>query len=153
MTDYKANRDLVKKIKPKKIQYIIISHLHQDHQGLLPPLYAKGCQAHIYIPKGSLPIMRLMLNDSVKIMQQDSDRLKRKHGIKAPALANSSDVEKVLDRCIEVCYNCPTQIADGVSFTYYPAGHIIHSAQVYVELKEGYITKRVGYTGDIGSLV
>ncbi len=152
MTDYKANRDFVKKIKPKTVQYIIISHLHADHMGLLPPLYAKGCQAHIYIPKGSLPIMRLMLNDSVKIMQQDSDKLKRKHGIKAPALATPQDVEKVLDRCIEVCYNCPTRIADDVSFTYYPAGHIIHSAQVYVELKEGYITKRVGYTGDIGSL-
>ena len=57
-------------------------------------------------------------------MQQDSDKLKRKHGIKAPALATPQDVEKVLDRCIEVCYNCP-RIADDVSFTYYPAGHII----------------------------
>ena len=94
--------------------------------------------------------MRLMLDDSVKIMQQDSDKLKRKHGIKAPALATPQDVEKVLDRCIEVCYNCPTRIADDVSFTYYPAGHIIHSAQVYVELKEGYITKHEA--GDIGSL-
>lgn len=152
VSDYKANRDFVKKVKPREIHYIIISHMHQDHTGLLPPLYAKGCQAHIYIPKGSISIMRIMLNDSVKIMQQDSDRLTRKHGIKASALATPQDVEKVLDRCIEVCYNTPMQIAEGVTFTYYPAGHIIHSAQIYLELKEGYVTKRVGYTGDIGSL-
>ena len=152
VTDYKANRDFVKKIKPKEVHYIIISHLHADHCALLPPLYAKGCQAHIYIPSGSLPIMKLMLEDSAKIMQQDSDKLTRKHGIKAPPLATLQDVEKVLDRCIEVCYNLPMQIAEGVTFTYYPAGHIIHSAQIYLELKEGYITKRVGYTGDIGSL-
>lgn len=152
VTDYKANRDFVKKIKPKEVHYIIISHLHADHCALLPPLYAKGCQAHIYIPSGSLPIMKLMLEDSTKIMQQDSDKLTRKHGIKAPPLATLQDVEKVLDRCIEVCYNLPMQIAEGVNFTYYPAGHIIHSAQIYLELKEGYVTKRVGYTGDIGSL-
>lgn len=152
VTDYKANRDFVKKIKPKEVHYIICSHLHADHIGLLPPLYAKGCQAHIYIPSGSLPIMKLMLEDSAKIMQQDSDKLTRKHGIKAPPLATLQDVEKVLDRCIEVCYNLPMQIAEGVTFTYYPAGHIIHSAQIYLELKEGYVTKRVGYTGDIGSL-
>ena len=152
VTDYKANRDFVKKIKPKEVHYIICSHCHSDHIGLLPPLYAKGCQAHIYIPQGSLSIMRIMLNDSVKIMQQDSDRLTRKHGIKATALATPQDVEKVLDRCIEVCYNSPMQIAEGVTFTYYPAGHIIHSAQIYLELKEGYVTKRVGYTGDVGSL-
>ena len=150
--DYKANRDFVKKIKPREVHYIICSHLHADHIGLLPPLYAKGCQAHIYIPQGSLPIMRIMLSDSVKIMQQDSDRLTRKHGVKAPALATPSDVEEVLVRCIEVCYNMPMQIAEGVTFTYYPAGHIIHSAQIYLELKEGYVTKRVGYTGDIGAL-
>ena len=150
--DYKANKDLVKKIKPREVQYIICSHLHADHIGLLPPLYSKGCQAHIYIPEGSIPILRIMLEDSVKIMQQDADKLARKHGIKASPLATIQDIEKVLDRCIEVCYNTPIQIAEGITFTYYPAGHIIHSAQIYLELKEGYITKRVGYTGDIGSL-
>lgn len=152
VVDYKSNKDLVKKIKPREVRYIICSHLHADHIGLLPPLYSKGCQAHIYIPEGSIPILRIMLEDSVKIMQQDADKLARKHGIKASPLATTQDVEKVLDRCIEVRYNLPTDIAEGVTFTYYPAGHIIHSAQVYLELKEGYITKRVGYTGDIGSL-
>ena len=120
VVDYKANRDLVKKVKPREVQYIICSHLHADHIGLLPPLYAKGCQAHIYIPYGSLSILRIMLEDSVKIMQQDADKLAHKHGIKASPLATPQDVEKVLDRCIEVQYNEPIQIAEGVTFTYYP---------------------------------
>ena len=152
-TDYRMNRDQIKKIKPNQIDYIVLSHCHIDHSGLIPTLFAKGCHAHIYVPEGSIPFLRLLWYDSMKIMQADCEKLIKKHGIKASSLYNESDIERALDRCIEVPYHHPRRIAPNILMVYYPAGHIIHAAQVYLELQEGYVTKRIGYTGDIGGVM
>lgn len=149
VTSYKANAEQLKRIKPTEIDYVILSHLHVDHSGLIPALFARGCHAHIYVPVGSLPFLKLLWLDSMKILQSDSMKLS-KHGIKASPFYNEEDIDKALMRCIEVEYNKPYEINSDMIFTYYPAGHIIHSAQVYLVLKEGSITKHIGYTGDIG---
>ena len=153
VADYKANKELAKKIKPKDIQFIICSHLHNDHIGLLPVVYHIGCQAHIYIPAGSKELMKIMLEDSVKIMISDALRLEQKHGIKVAPLATEEDIERVINRVIEIPFENPhTFYADKsneLQFTYYSAGHIINSAQILLSIYEGYTLKRIGYTGDI----
>lgn len=150
MTSYRQNKEAVKKVKCKEIDYIVLTHCHLDHHGLCPALFAKGCHAHIYAPQGSISFIKLMWEDSLKIHLQDCQKLQSKHGIKANPLYSPADIENALNRIIEVPYNAPYQINDSITLTYYPAGHILHSAQVYLELKEGNIIKRVGYTGDIG---
>lgn len=149
VADYKANRDQLKKIKPKSIHGVIITHCHADH--LLGILLAvnMGMKAYIYVPQGSLPIIKIMLEDCVKILIQDSTKLQNKHGIKAPPLATQQDIEKVLSWIIEIPFNQPTEIVGGAKLILYDAGHIINSAQCVLELKESkYITKRIGFTGD-----
>lgn len=150
MTSYRQNKDAIKKIKSKEIDYIILSHCHLDHHGLCPALLAKGCHAHIYAPEGSTQFIKLMWEDSLKIHLQDCQKLQNKHGIKANPLYSPTDIENALNRIIEIPYNAPYEINDSITLTYYPAGHILHSAQVYLEFKEGNIIKRVGYTGDVG---
>ena len=149
VADYRANRDMMKRIKPKTIHGVVISHHHQDHcAGLLIGVHM-GMNAYIYVPQGSLPIMRIMLEDCVKIMESDSTKLQNKHGIKAPPLATLEDVDKVMSWCVEVPFNKPYEIVGGAKLTYYDAGHIINSAQCVIEIQQGYITKRIGFTGDI----
>lgn len=150
LTTYKSNLKFLRKIKPTKIQYLILSHLHIDHSGMICALFAKGCQAHVYIPAGSKGLLKLLWADSLKIMQSDCLKLERKHGIKAPPLYSEADIDRALDRCIEVNYYSEYQINSEMSFVYYPAGHIRHSAQIELTLRDGNITKRIGYTGDIG---
>ena len=60
MTDYQANKDFLHKIRVKDIQYIILSHCHVDHSRLIPAFFAKGCQAHVYVPTGSTPLLSLL---------------------------------------------------------------------------------------------
>lgn len=150
MTSYRQNKDQIKKIKCKEIDYIVLSHLHIDHTGLVPSLFAKGCHAHVYAPLGSIPFLKLMWEDSLKIHLQDCQKLQNKHGVKASPLYSPADIENALNRIIEIPYNAPYQINEDITLTYYPAGHILHSAQAYLEFREGNIIKRVGYTGDIG---
>ena len=150
MTDYQANKDFLHKIRVKDIQYIILSHCHVDHSGLIPALFAKGCQAHVYVPTGSIPLLRLLWADSLKIHQSDCLKLQKKHGRKFAPFFTEDDVDTALSRCIEINFNEETALNQDVKFEYLSAGHIIYSAQIYLELHQGYQIYRVGYTGDIG---
>ena len=152
MTDYQANKDFLHKIRVKDIQYIILSHCHQDHSGLIPALFAKGCQAHVYVPTGSIPLLRLLWADSLKIHQSDCLKLQKKHGRKFAPFFTEDDIDTALGRCIEIGFNEETALNQDVKFEYFSAGHIIYSAQIYLELHQGYQIYRVGYTGDIGGL-
>ena len=148
-TNYKANLAQLKKIKIPEIDYIILTHCHIDHSGLIPALYARGCHAHVYVPKNSKKFLRLLWEDSMKIMISDCQKINR-HGLKATPFYDMADIENALGRCIEIDFNSEYQINSDMSFQYYSAGHIIHSAQVVLTLYEGNIIKRIGYTGDIG---
>ena len=150
MTDYQANKDFLHKIRVKDIQYIILSHCHVDHSGLIPALFAKGCQAHVYVPTGSIPLLRLLWADSLKIHQSDCLKLQKKHGRKFAPFFTEDDIDTALGRCIEIGFNEETALNQDVKFEYLSAGHIIYSAQIYLELHQGYQIYRVGYTGDIG---
>ena len=147
-TDYKLNMAQLKKIKPKEIDYIVISQPHTDHVALTPALYARGCQAHIYIPKGSKLFLKLLWEDSMKIFTQDCQRLNNK-GTKATPFYTQENIDRALDRCIELEYNT-ISLNEDINLRYIPAGHIIHSAQVYLDFHEGSIHHRLGFTGDIG---
>ena len=107
VTDYKLNQKQLKKIKPKEIDYIILSHLHSDHSALLPALYARGCQAHLYAPYGSKILLRLLWEDSLKIMIQDCTKLQNA-GYKASPFYSQEDIEKALNRDIAVSYTHQT---------------------------------------------
>ena len=150
MTDYQANKDFLHKIRVKDIHYIILSHCHVDHSGLIPALFAKGCQAHVYVPTGLIPLLRLLWADSLKIHQSDCLKLQKKHGRKFAPFFTEDDVDTALGRCIEINFNEETALNQDVKFEYFSAGHILYSAQIYLELHQGYQIYRVGYTGDIG---
>lgn len=150
ISSYKANQQQLKKVKPTDIDYIILSHCHVDHSGLIPALFARGCHAHVYVPKNSKKYLYLLWQDSMKIMQSDCEKL-NKHGIKASPFYNLEDINKTLGRCIEVGYNYEYAMHESIKFQYYAAGHIICSAQIVLTLIDGFVKKRVGYTGDIGN--
>lgn len=150
MTDYKLNREMVKKIKTRDVDYILGHECHIDHTGLIPYLFSKGSKAHIYFPKGSTEILRLLWQDSMKIFTADCQKLQRKRGMKATPYYTQKDVESALNRIIEIDYNVPYQINEDITITYIPSGHLIYSAQTMIQIKEGSVIKRLLYTGDLG---
>lgn len=148
--DYQRNKDLLKSLRVKDIQWVILSHCHGDHGSLAPALYAKGCQAHLLVPKGSVPFLKLLWEDCLKIHQSDCLKLTNKHGKGYSPLYTADDIETALNRCIEVNYHQKVHLTKNIWFEYYPAGHIIHAAQVYLSMTQGYQEYRVGYSGDVG---
>lgn len=153
MTDYRLNREMLKKIKVSDVDYILGHECHIDHTGLIPYLFSKNNKAHIYFPTGSTEILRLLWEDSAKIFTADCQKLQRKHGIKATPYYTQKEIESALNRIIEIDYNTPYQINEAITIAYIPSGHLIYSAQTMIEIKEGNIIKRLLYTGDLGGVV
>lgn len=149
-TNYKKNRELLKKIKPREIDWLILHEAHIDHTGLVPALYAKGCQAHILVPKGTIPFLKVLWEDSCKIMGQDTQKLNSKRSIKAGAFYTQEDINAALNRCIEIDTEISYMLTENIKLTYYPSNHIIHACQLSLEFKQGYQKKVLNFTGDIG---
>ncbi len=76
--DYKINNRRFD-FKPAEIDYIFLLHNHIDHCGLIPRLYADGCNAEIIVPNGNKEIFRIMTHDSAFIMSKDVETLQRKY--------------------------------------------------------------------------
>ena len=147
--DYKINSDKFP-FKPKNIEYIFLNHVHIDHSGRIPALYAQGCTGKIICPKGSKDLFRMLAYDSAYIIERDCEWLSRT-GMKATPYYKADDVYTALDNLQE--YECDVvhQLTDTISFRFVSSGHIINSAQLELWITEGRQTKKILYTSDLGN--
>jgi len=155
LEQYKENnRNL--KFKVKKIEYIIISHKHLDHIGMLPILYYRGCKAKIYMPKNSKDYIEIALKDSLKIMESDVDYLNKisKKNTKYKYLFDKNSIQKVLDSIVEVDFNEKIQLNEYFKIRFSSAYHIFNSAQIelFIKDKDKNYRKKIIYTGDLGNI-
>src|SRR5690606_22551019 len=58
----KMNRDFG--FKPESVDYVILSHAHIDHSGLLPRLVSQGYKGIIYCTPQTRELCALILEDS-----------------------------------------------------------------------------------------
>lgn len=149
-TNHRKNQELLKKIKPRDIDWIILHESHSDHTCLIPALFARGCQAHIIVPTGTTDFLRILWEDSYKIMTQDTLKLNHKHNIKASPFYKQEDIEVALNRCIEINPMVSYNLTNNITLKYYPSNHIIHACQLSLEFKQGYQKKVLNFTGDVG---
>lgn len=138
---------------PLKVDYVILSHAHIDHSGLLPRLVSEGFKGKIFTTPATKSLCEIMLMDSAHIQEQDvkyvnKRRKKRGEELLAP-LYDQSDVEKTLALIHTVRLHNEFKIDDEVSFHYTDAGHILGSASVHLTIKEER-EKKLTFTGDIG---
>lgn len=149
---YRVNHEKMKGLRPKDIDFILISHANIDHCGALPWLFAHGCTAKVYIPRGNRDLIFTMLYDSAKIMLSDSLKLS-KHNMNSTPLYDENDIKKLESFVEEIDFGKVVKLTDNVSFKMISAGHIVNSSQIVLYYDEGELVKRIVYTGDIGSPV
>lgn len=145
----KNNRDL--KFKPKEITSVLLTHAHADHSAAIPRLYKLGCKANIYVVKGSKKLLKEMWLDSAKIMSRDSISLNKRYNRKFTPIYTEDDVFKALSRIVEVDYNTPINIGKYSEVNFIPSGHIIHSAQIDLLIKDKNYNKRMLFAFDLGN--
>ena len=133
---------------------IILSHGHLDHCGRLPMIVRRGYDRAIYCTPATAEVARIVLLDAGKIQEEDADYLNRRE--RAPGqepvepLYRVSDAAAVLKLWKRVHYGEKTDLGNGVSFTFFDAGHILGSAYVALEWSQNGQAKRMLFTADVG---
>ena len=153
LEDYKINsRNL--NINLKKIDFIIIGHVHADHTMLIPRLVANGCNAKIIVPKGSKGFLELLGKDSAFIVERDCQMLERKYKRTFHRIYTPSDVDKMLSYIEEYPMGEKIELNDRLTIRYIPAGHILNSAQIelWVKNEKKNKTVKILYTSDLGNI-
>lgn len=150
--NYKDNCAIMNKIKPKKIEMVIIGHNHIDHIGLIPMLFARGnYDVKIIAPKDSKSILKEMWLDSSYINQRDCESLNRKNEKSYTPLYTESEVEMALRNVIEIEIGNIVKIDDNVSIRYTPSGHILRACQTELYINGGSHTRKILFTSDLGN--
>ncbi len=120
------------------VDAILVSHAHMDHIGTLPVISKAYPQAPIYMTAMTGDLARVLLSDSLKIMNRWEGEI--------PHYAQE-DVTATLNRIRPLNFRSPFSIFDQMTVTLYPAGHIAGAACVYLETGEGTLF----YSGDFCS--
>jgi metallo-beta-lactamase family protein len=139
----------------KAIDFVVLSHAHIDHAGLLPRLVKKGYRGPIYCTPATADLCNIMLMDSAFIQQKDLERInerrRRKGDPALEALYNEDDARQTLDLLVTVDYHQDFWLMENhikVHFT--DAGHLLGSASVHLNIFENEGETKLTFTGDIG---
>jgi len=136
------------------VDYVILSHAHIDHTGLLPKLAKEGFKGNIYCTPATKALTEILLKDSAMIQRDDAkygNKRRAKQGLPPiEPLYDIDDVGLVLPLLTVVEYDKPTKITSSVELLYTDAGHIIGSAAVSLKIKDGSEVKTLTFSGDIG---
>ena len=79
-----ANRNIM--VDPKEIDYIILSHAHIDHSGLIPYFYKLGFRGQVVCTPATEDLCSIMLPDTGFIQENDMEwfnKKRRKQGLPA----------------------------------------------------------------------
>ncbi len=140
--------------EPSEINYMVLSHAHIDHSGLIPKLCADGYQGKIYCTPATQSLTAVLLEDSAEIQEDDVKyENKRRANQNLPYLKplyTIEDAKKAAERFVDVEYGNWCKIDEGIEVMFTDAGHIIGSACVHLKLTENGKTKRITFSGDIG---
>lgn len=153
----KSVRDLNLKptpFDPRAIGFLLLTHAHIDHAGLLPKLYREGWRGPMWMTEPTAGLLEYLLPDSAGIQESEADRETRKHARRgdepARPLYTLEDAQEALQHRQTCRYGEWITPAPGVRARYWNAGHIIGSASIEVEVADGTNTVRLLFSGDIG---
>jgi metallo-beta-lactamase family protein len=140
---------------PKDLSFILLTHAHIDHSGLIPKLVKEGFRGKVICTKATFDLCEVMLRDSAHIQETEAEwqnrKSRRSGGEEFLPLYTTKDAEKSL-RCFHpVPYEEVLTLADGLKVRFRDAGHIVGSAIIELWAEEGDLGKKLVFSGDLGN--
>lgn len=138
------------------VDYVLLSHAHIDHSGLLPLLYQRGFKGQIVATEATTQLCNIMLRDSAHIQEFEAEWRNRK-GRRAgkaeiPPLYTTADAEGAIGLFVPHPYDKQFELCEGISVRFKDVGHLLGSASIEIWCTEGDVTKKIVYSGDIGNI-
>ena len=143
-------------VAPGEIDFVLITHAHIDHTGLLPLLAHNGFRGRIYATIPTVELCGIMLRDSAHIQEFEAEWKNRK-GKRSGAepvepMYTVQDAEAACRLFLGVEYDRRIQLAPGIEARFVDVGHLLGSASIELWITEGSTTTKLVFSGDIGNL-
>jgi len=139
---------------PSNVNYLILSHAHIDHTGLIPKLVKDGFKGKVFCTPATKELSAALLEDSANIQQDDIKFVNKRRIAEGQSylqpLYNEEDAKQALDLFATVEYANWFMIDENVQFMFLDAGHIIGSATVHLKINEEGKETRLTFSGDVG---
>ena len=142
-------------VSPAELDFVLLTHAHVDHSGLLPLLYKQGYRGPVYASSATCSLCDIMLRDCANIQMSEAEWKSRK------AVRNGdSEVEPLYDlddamgliALLRPCgYGTMIQVNDCVSVRLTDVGHLLGSSAIEVWLRENGETRKITFSGDLGN--
>lgn len=136
------------------VDYVILSHAHIDHCGLLPKLVKDGYAGKIFATPATKDLASILMEDSAGIQENDIKFVNKRLALEglpyAQPLYTTLDALAAADGFETVEYDTWFTIDENISFSYTDAGHIIGSAAVHLRITENGKLTRITFSGDVG---
>ena len=142
-------------VAANELDFVLLTHAHIDHSGMLPKLYKDGYRGPIYASEATQALCEIMLRDCANIQETEAEWKNRKakrsgDGATEP-LYDMEDAEGILKQFRPCSYGKVVQVNEAVSVRMTDVGHLLGSSAIEVWLKEENVTKKVCFSGDIGN--
>jgi len=142
---------------PERLDFVLLTHAHLDHCGLLPKLVREGFQGRILATEVTRELLPIVLEDSAEIQEEDAAYKKKRHareGRKGPhpeiPLYTVKDARRVPSFVDGAAYGRFLDLGGRVEAAFHDAGHILGSAMIEIRLKDGAGGRRLLFSGDLG---
>ncbi len=140
-----------------KADFVLLTHAHIDHSGLLPKLIGNGFDGDVFTTEGTKDLLRFMLPDSGYIQETEVTFLNRRNARRGidpvEPIYTRAEGEAAADSIVAKDYQSWFEPGPGVRARFWNAGHILGSASIELEIETGDSQQRllrILFSGDIG---
>ena len=141
----------------RNIDFVLLTHAHIDHSGLLPRLAVLGYRGPVYATPATVDLLGVLLPDSAHIQEKEVEwQLRHRHrqggserNVAAP-LYTVAQALSALQLLRPVGYGEAISAAPTVKVRFHDAGHILGSAWLEVDVDDEGRARKLVFSGDLG---
>lgn len=143
-------------VNASDVDYILLTHAHIDHSGLIPLMYVNGFRGKVFTTKATMDLCQIMLRDSAHIQMFEAEwrnrKAKRSGYQEFVPLYDLEAAENVMRHFVPCEYGKKVTLDDGLTIRFTDVGHLLGSASIEVWMTEEDVSRKIVFSGDIGNL-
>lgn len=146
-------------VQPSEIDFVVLTHAHIDHSGMLPALVKNGFDGKIFTTYATADLCKVMLMDSAHIQEFEAQwrgrKAKRQGKEPYEPLYTTEDAARALTHFVPCPYGEMIRLSDEFTVRFTDIGHLLGSASVELWLTEqtaeGKCERKIVFSGDVGN--